>query len=275
MAEPQAPAKRRSRPNPLLAHLAPETDEEWTAASKAITKATNRQLIEALVHSRSANIRWAICYRLGRRCVPEAVPALIECLNDPDPDICAEAAEALGNIGDARAGPALHARLADPTGCDQLLLLFAVGSVGYRPAIPDLLHTLSEPGDLNLRAYAALSLASLGAVEALPLMQVALEETDADSSLRQLIERSIYALAFAAEILAAGDVGGLSPEIEEALEHFDPLLNDATIWALRTVGGEDVRRLLSNRLDGLRGLPNYCPLRHRIMDALSALDETP
>jgi len=46
-------------------------------------------------------------------CICQAVPALIDTLKDPDPDVRAAAAEALGEIGDVRAVDALQEILSE------------------------------------------------------------------------------------------------------------------------------------------------------------------
>ena len=51
---------------------------------------------------------------MGRSaCICQAVPALIDTLKDPDPDVRAAAAEALGKIGDVRAVDALQEILSE------------------------------------------------------------------------------------------------------------------------------------------------------------------
>jgi HEAT repeat protein len=250
----------------LLQLVHSESDEDWIAAQRVISRAKSSQLIKVLAGTQSTLLRWALCHRLSRRCAPEAVPVLIQCLDDSDPDVCTEAAEALGNIGDGSAGPALYKRFSDPGACSRNLLAYALGNVGYQHAIPDLVKALSDP---DLRGSAAISLASLGAVETQGMLQIALEQETDSWSTSNLIERALSALGFASKILETRDVGSMASSIEEALYDPDPLLNRATVWALQNLGDKEAETLLRDRL--AQGKVD-CPLRHLIRDALSTLE---
>src|SRR5438105_2940561 len=97
-----------------IIQLLESSEEPWKAQAGIAKKAEIGQLIAALHQATGShpNVRLMLCYTLGRRCDEAAVPTLIDCLADPDPGVRTEAAEALGNIGDATAGPALFERFA-------------------------------------------------------------------------------------------------------------------------------------------------------------------
>lgn len=61
--------------------------------------------------------RWVAAYLLGRIGNPIVVSELITALNDPEPKVRCEAAQALGELGDARAVKALRRNLSDQTQC--------------------------------------------------------------------------------------------------------------------------------------------------------------
>jgi hypothetical protein len=90
-------------------------------------------------------------------------------------------------------------------------------------------------------------------------------QQETGESTHRLIERALSALGFASEILEAEKLGDSMPAIATALEDPDPLLNLATVWALRAVGSEEAQALLRDRL--LHGSVD-CPLMHRIREAL-------
>ncbi len=84
---------------------------------------------------------------LYNACWPEAAPVLIEQLRSEDPDVRANAAEALGAIGDASAGPALLELLEDrgePTFVRDTAAM-SLGLVGYHPAWKALCKHLGDP----------------------------------------------------------------------------------------------------------------------------------
>ena len=255
----------RRNPNldPERLHELFESDSEgdWLAAKRMIERSPTAQVVAALNNSQDVIIRRALCHALGRRCDSEAVPALIECLRDPDEVLCTEAAEALGNIGDRLAGPALFERFSGPDTCNRNLLAYALGAVAYRQAIPALTQALADP---DVRGSAAIALGSLGAVEAKAAMREALRAETSESS-RSLIERALAAISVVDDALRAEDIGAALPGISRALKSRDIVLKLAAVRALELLGGTQTEVLLRNRVGAAT---RDCSLQNRINEAL-------
>ena len=89
-------------PGPALAEQALSPDE----LDRVVTALRDR--------SGPMKVRLQAALILSRSGEPEAVPALVDALDDPDFPVRAAASMALGNVGDARAADALLHRLEDP-----------------------------------------------------------------------------------------------------------------------------------------------------------------
>jgi len=118
-----------------------------------------------------------LCELLVKRKDVQAVPILLKALQDTDSAIRAEAAQALAKIESPLAGEALLAQyLTEEDQGAKEWEVIALGSVGYRPAIPQLIQALDME---HLRRYAALALGELKAKEAKEAVEKALTyETD-------------------------------------------------------------------------------------------------
>ena len=80
-----------------------------------------------------------LCDILADRKAKSAVPALVKCLNDPDPWVVDAAAEALAKIGSPLAGPELlNAFRVHPC----FWIAVALGAVHEDAAVPDLITGL-------------------------------------------------------------------------------------------------------------------------------------
>ncbi len=159
----------------------PDVDR-WPSKERISTEARPVEITAALQAAAAPLTRHLLCDILGDRCVVEAVPTLIACLRDPDPGVRNAAAEALGKIGDSRAGPALLERfVAEPDLGMRRQLAASVGSVGYRPAIAALIQALQDP-DEGLNATAAWGLGILGAPEAADALRQALARATSPST---------------------------------------------------------------------------------------------
>jgi HEAT repeat protein len=146
----------------------------------------------AVLRTRRADpsVRRVVVDVLGYRRARSAVPLLIEALDDNDPSVRDAAADALGKIGDRRAGEALMRRLTVES--DRSLrhwLVASLGGVGYQPAVPALLRLLSDP-DSVVRHMAARSLGLLRAVEARAAIEEALAR-EVDSYPRRQMEQTL------------------------------------------------------------------------------------
>lgn len=131
-----------------------------------------------------------LCDIVGSRAETAAVPVLLHYLNDPSSGVRGAAADALGSIGDPASGPVLFAHFTNPQEEKPVLHLLAValGVVGYRPAIPSLIHALGDP-DHVLRGCAAWSLGELRALDAEPALRLAIsQETDTGYPMERMQE---------------------------------------------------------------------------------------
>ncbi|MEO6458048.1 MAG: HEAT repeat domain-containing protein [Chloroflexia bacterium] len=243
-----------------------EDEKDWGGVERLVKRAKTAEIIAVLAETDHPDVRAVLCYGLGRRCAIEAVPVLIDCLHDPDGRVCTEAAEALGNIGDPRAGPVLFEQFCGPTKCSENLLAYALGAVGYRPAIPKLIEALADP---DLRGSATISLGSLGVVEAKAALQDALNNETDSESVRKLIKRALSAIEVVTNTLDAKSIQSVLPSIIEALEASDPLPNRAAVRALTIMGNIEAEDILRDKLS--RSM-DECGLTQRIQEALKDIE---
>lgn len=89
------------------------------------------------------------CRSLGVLGDHHSVPALVDRLRDEDIDVCIDAAEALGQIGDTRAvAPLVESLNTDPDGDVKTMVVKALGRLGGEQAISQLLElAISPPED--------------------------------------------------------------------------------------------------------------------------------
>jgi len=257
-------------PSEIVELLESETDSEGLLEKqrKILRKGKTPQLIAALRQASSPNSRRALCYALGRRCSSQAVPILVACLDDNDVDIRTEAAEALGNIGDPEAGPFLldHFTRANLNSGDASnLLAYALGAVGYRPAIPALLKTVRESNSYVLRDTAALALGELGATEAEDVLKEKLKENNSKNSVT-LLNRALAAVQLVDRALKSTDVEFSVAILSKELQSSDPLLSHSAAWALGVIGGTDAEMQLQHALSHRT---TNCGRTKRIREALT------
>ena len=112
-----------------------------------------------------------------------AVPSLMELLNDPSPHLKQRAVEALGLVG-AAAEPAVPAIIKNLEGADfevRQRAADALGWIGRQPelVIPALIEALKDP-DIGVRCYAANSLGLFGtcATNAIPALLISFADSD-------------------------------------------------------------------------------------------------
>ena len=139
----------------------------------------------------SDNAKRLICEILYRMRWPDAVPALLGQLHSSSQEVRAVAADALGNIGDVRAGPALLQLLEDENQPTMVRdnAAFSVGLVGYRPGASVLARYLHDPAE-TVRYCAAKALGWLGDPSTLPALEAALRLENAER-VRRAIEEAI------------------------------------------------------------------------------------
>jgi HEAT repeat protein len=107
---------------------------------------------------------------LGRTRDREALPLLLEALQDPDDKTRIYVLWALGTLGDRQAREALETALADPDPGIRKTAAFALGELGDRAAVPRLTEALDDAA-ADVRWNAALSLARLGSDAGLPVLE--------------------------------------------------------------------------------------------------------
>jgi HEAT repeat protein len=113
-----------------------------------------------------ADLRAEAARALGRLGSHEAVGALVRHLRDPASTIRSEAAQALGQIGDPRAAPALIECLTCPSEEVQDASARALGDIGGRQSIRHLLRLLEGRQPERLAASGAEAVSRLGVIEA-------------------------------------------------------------------------------------------------------------
>jgi HEAT repeat protein len=203
----------------------------------------------------------------------EAVPGLIELLNDPDPRVRAQAAEALGWCG---IGPVTHLiqLLRDSSALVRLAAASALGRLQVKEAVPDLFEMIAKgTGPGVAAAWALTQLVDIGNLihHLIKLLE--------DSELRVKCE-AVAALGFIGRSEAAPHLlqfiknppwGPSAPNEANftkdlmsvlngpPLEVISPLLDLAGIaaWALGTIGSEEavpyLMQLLKHPASGLKG----------------------
>lgn len=137
------------------------------------------EIVKAVDESSNPTTVQILCDILGELHAREAAPKLMECLVHPSAGVRSSAADALAKVGAEQAGAMLLERFsgAETEGSVVRMLATALGAVGYRPAIPQLVNALKSP-DASLRGSAAWSLGALQAREAKEPLRLALEAED-------------------------------------------------------------------------------------------------
>jgi HEAT repeat protein len=121
-------------------------NEAAIALSQLRAKASVRPLIRALSKGAAAGNRSSAAWTLGTLRTKAALSALLKVLTkrDESPQVRAEAADALGGVGDRKAFPELVEALGDPEPQVRFWAAYALGNLGDRRAIPHLKRLLSD-----------------------------------------------------------------------------------------------------------------------------------
>jgi HEAT repeat protein len=209
-------------------------------------------MIAALPDSRSYNSveRSALLKALGTLHSFQAVPALLEILNDVDEDtfVRGSSAFALGKLSAKEAIPDLIASLDSESSAVQIGALAALNLLQDRQSVATISMLLANDESVEVRNNAAQALANYG-LSAVPALELALNN-DASPTVRT---STMIGLAFiggpaAAEAIIAFANGGFLVECEAACA----LLALETISALAQVGEGDMAvEMLSGSLDAL------------------------
>ncbi len=133
---------------------------------RQIKKSSLVDLLMALQLCQQPLTRQLLCDILGDRHDPAAAKELLIALQDKSSKVRSSAAEALAKIKNPKTGEPLMKRLVEEedVGVRHMVVL-ALGSIGYRAAIPIMIRLLSDD-DATTRGCAAWSLGELRAYEA-------------------------------------------------------------------------------------------------------------
>lgn len=170
-----------------------ESDERRRVKQRVSAEASLEAIVAAMREAKAPKTRQILCDIVAALHAAEAVPELLAALNDPPPALRSAAADALAAIRDPNTGPALlrHYR-SEPDPDVRTVLAVALGAVGYRPAIPELILALNDP-HRALQIEAAWSLGELRATEAREQIARALSRQTTDWS-RRLMEDALAKL---------------------------------------------------------------------------------
>lgn len=139
----------------------------------------DREAIPSLIdclQDDAAEVRGSAATALGRLESVEAVPHLIKVLRDPDPWTRGSAAAALGRIKNPASFPYLVDTMKDPDATTRGTATAALGYTGNAKAIPHLAEALRDP-DFRVRKRAVAALAHINLPEVFPHLIAALNGT--------------------------------------------------------------------------------------------------
>jgi HEAT repeat protein len=241
----------------------------WPGAAQIGEHADTVALVTALTTAGNPHTREVLCNILAERCDPAATPALAHCLTDSAHNVRNSAAEALGKSGDPASGRALYACFTDPETPPRLRPMIAagLGAVGHRPAIPQLIEALRDVSEV-LRGDAAWALGLLPASEAVePLRQaLAVEQRPFN---RELMTESLHALEQVVAALEDATRPAVLPALIADLQEVLSARRGAAAWALGQIKAREAAPALEQALARER----YCPVAHRMREALTAIGE--
>jgi len=171
----------------FLDAIASGDDERAELAVPALAAMDQAQVtteLAARLQAAGSDGRWWIARTLAALPIPQSAATLIEMLNDPDSDVRACAALALGELHNelhamvgAEAADALAAHLADASAHVAEVCAVALARIGA-VAVPTLLRALQDGVPVE-RIRAAKALVPIKSYEAIPELIHALDDEDA------------------------------------------------------------------------------------------------
>jgi len=172
---------------------------------------------------------------------PRAAVPLIESLGDVSPEVRAEAAMGLGEIGDARAlKRLLEILLSDPVPFVRTRAAQALGAIGHPKVIDHLIHVLKDPEWwVRIRAIEALEQIGRSAVGAL---LVALENDDDEVHRRAAM--ALKRMGYVQESIAELESEGFHPDISRILLLVGKAGVTEILFGNIRAAGERARKLL-------------------------------
>jgi HEAT repeat protein len=217
---------------------------------------------------------------LGEVRAQAAFPVLVRALDDPDDEVRAKAATALGRLGDQRAiNHLLERLLTDPAPFVRGRMAATLGQFGGPEVIDRLVHALGDPAWwVRMRSVEALE--QIGTAAEGPLI-VALD--DGDREIRRRAAVALERLGVAANLVRMMESGAKAPEasphlarlaaagtrelLAELLAHPFPAVRDVALTAIRREGRHDLASELIQRA----AADSEPSLRAAALDALRVL----
>lgn len=237
------------------------TSVSCQAASSANDPFTVTSRLVELLQDPHPDVRRTAALSLGKIGHSAGMPALIKGLRDHDPVVREYSAWALGQIGEdlnAQAAVALARAMEGEKIAVKMAVAEALGKVGIRKSIMDILIKTLSVGELESRRSAVYALAQLEEISAYGVLLKALEDQDARvrqgavAALGELGDRRALP-SLRKRLLHDGDVGVRTesafrlgklggrdelPYLEKAAKN-DPirLVRLWAMWALQNAGG--------------------------------------
>lgn len=212
----------------------PEPHIRFRAALEAPASAPVAELLDRLRHDPEPGVREAISWAVAQQ-GPDAVPAVLARLDDPDAGVRLQLAHVLGKLGDPAAAPALAGLLDDPDEAVAAKAAFALGQVGGAEALGALVAHLGRHGPLFADAVTT-ALGRFGP-EAAPALVEALGAGGAP-----VRAHAAEALGYRGDAQAAAPLAG-------ALSDPDAAVRFAALVALGQVEGDEAGRAIEGALN--------------------------
>lgn len=217
-------------------------------------------LTDQLQHS-SAAVRRAAAYQLGRGCVrpsPQTVQALVKALDDPDWQVRAAAAEALGTFGQTavNAVPDLLSHAEDNNADARDAIALSLGRLNVRSdEVFQTLGKLSGDEDPEVKRDASIASALLGRMDVSTVPNII-------DALRQGKPRSVDAAQTLCVRMGVESPKEIVPALVAALQEYQEPLGSRILWVMTILGTQ-----------AETGLPGISQAYHKLgpKERLSAL----
>ncbi len=217
---------------------------------------------------------------LGEVRATRAFPALVRLLGDPEDEVRAKAAGALGRLGDRRAvGYLLEHLLTDPAPFVRVRIASSLGQIGGPEVTERLVRALGDPAWwVRMRSVEALE--QIGAVSQGPLL-VALDDADPEIRLRAAValerlgvpDNLVRMIETGERVLDATQTlvkiagTGAREFLAELTQHHSAQVRSAVVDAVRQAG----RRDLTPELIRIAAGDTEAPLRAQALNGLRTL----
>ncbi|WP_435067241.1 HEAT repeat domain-containing protein [Haloplanus sp. C73] len=226
---------------------------------------------EAFVETLSADrpeLRMAAANALRQLGDSGALPALVEALDDPSPRVRSRAARACGAIGDERASDALADRLSDPAGPVRREAADALAAIGTDRALSPLLGAVDDDTE-EVRYAAVMALGSYQGAAAIDPLIGALD--DPSETVRRAAVFSIVELLAAAPTEQSHRI---RETVADRLQSADRSVVDPLVELLTESRQPRERRNVAWLLGRVAGEAGRADAVEALVDALGADDGT-